>query len=68
MDVPVAPLDELFNTFLAVQARITANLEAHAATLGLNSRLPRPFIATTREGDRTDVGASIPSAMCRQRS
>jgi len=37
MDVPVATLDELFDSFLAVQARITANLETHAASLGLNA-------------------------------
>ena len=37
MDVPVSALDELFDTFLAVQARINANLEAHAARLGLNA-------------------------------
>lgn len=37
MEVPVSALDELFDTFLAVQARITANLEAHAASLGLNA-------------------------------
>ena len=37
MNVPVSDLDELFNTYLAVQARITANLEAHAATLSLNA-------------------------------
>lgn len=37
MDVPVSALDELFDAFLAIQARITANLEAHAATLGLNA-------------------------------
>lgn len=37
MQVPVAALDELFDTFVAVQARITANLEAHAASLGLNA-------------------------------
>ncbi len=37
MDVPVSSLDELFDTYLSVQARITANLEAHAASLGLNA-------------------------------
>jgi hypothetical protein len=37
MDVPVSTLDELFDTFLVVQARIHANLEAHAASLGLNA-------------------------------
>jgi len=37
MDIPVSALDGLFDTFLAVQARITANLEAHAASLGLNA-------------------------------
>ena len=37
MNVPVSALDELFNTYLVVQARITANLEAHAATLSLNA-------------------------------
>lgn len=37
MDVPVSDLDDLFDTYLAVQARITANLEAHAASLGLNA-------------------------------
>ena len=37
MDVPVAALDELFDLYLAGQARITANLEAHAAGLGLNA-------------------------------
>jgi DNA-binding MarR family transcriptional regulator len=37
MDVPVSALDELFDTYLVVQARITANLEAHAATLSLNA-------------------------------
>lgn len=37
MDVPISALDELFDTFLAVQSRITANLEAHAASLGLNA-------------------------------
>ena len=37
MNVPVSALDALFDTFLAVQARITANLEAHAATLSLNA-------------------------------
>lgn len=37
MDVPVSALDDLFDTFLAVQSRITANLEAHAASLGLNA-------------------------------
>jgi hypothetical protein len=37
MEVPVSVLDELFDTFLAVQARITANLEAHAASLGMNA-------------------------------
>lgn len=37
MEVPVSSLDELFDTYLTVQARITANLEAHAASLGLNA-------------------------------
>jgi hypothetical protein len=37
MDVPVSALDELFDTFLGVQARIMANLEGHAAHLGLNA-------------------------------
>jgi len=37
MEVPVSALDALLDTFLAVQARITANLEAHAASLGLNA-------------------------------
>jgi len=37
MEVPVSALDGLFDTFLAVQARINANLEAHAASLGLNA-------------------------------
>ena len=37
MEVPVSALDELFDTYLTVQARITANLEAHAASLGLNA-------------------------------
>jgi hypothetical protein len=37
MDVPVAALDGLFDTFLKVQAQITANLEAHGAELGLNA-------------------------------
>lgn len=37
MEVPVAQLDALFDSFLAVQARITGNLEAYAATLGLNA-------------------------------
>lgn len=37
MEVPVAALDGLFDTYLAVQAQITANLEAHAAGLGLNA-------------------------------
>lgn len=33
----MADLDRLFDTFLAVQARITANLETHASRLGLNA-------------------------------
>lgn len=37
MEVPVSSLDELFDLFLVVQARINANLEAHAAALGLNA-------------------------------
>lgn len=37
MDVPVSALDELFDTFLTVQSRITSNLEAHAASLGMNA-------------------------------
>ena len=37
MDIPVSALDELFDTYLAVQAQITANLETHAATMGLNA-------------------------------
>lgn len=37
MDIPVSALDDLFDTFLAVQARINANLEAHAAAMGLNA-------------------------------
>lgn len=37
MNVPVSELDDLFDTYLVLQARITANLEAHAATLGLNA-------------------------------
>jgi len=37
MNVPVSALDDLFNTYLTVHAQITANLETHAATLGLNA-------------------------------
>ena len=37
MDLPITALDGLFDTFLRVQAQITANLEAHGAELGLNA-------------------------------
>jgi len=37
MEVPVSDLDALFDAFLAVQAKITSNLETHAASLGLNA-------------------------------
>lgn len=37
METTISKLDQLFDTFLAVQARINANLEQHAARLGLNA-------------------------------
>ncbi len=37
MEVPVSELEELFDTYLKIQAGITANLEAHALALGLNA-------------------------------
>jgi len=36
METKISKLDALFDTFLAVQARINSNLEVHAAALGLN--------------------------------
>ena len=37
MEGPVSELEELFDTYLKIQAGITANLEAHASQLGLNA-------------------------------